>query len=407
MCINSCLAFVGPFTGLDACPTCGESHYDEITLANSHGKVKKPHQEFHTMPIGPQLQALWQHPESVASVKYGDTRTAEIMEELQRTGGFINTYDDFLHGMEYLNAVASGHIKPGDPLLMFSMDSAQLFCNKQPDCWIGIWIILNRSPTTRYKKMCVIPSFFIPGPNKPKNGDSYFYASLHHLAALQIEGLRIWDASSDSTFVSKPFLTLATADGPGMVYLNGLVGYHGKNGCQLYCGVTGRHKTGGSHYYPALLKPHNYSIEGCDHNDIHPSQISPYSSERYFDNLRHLLALHTITQFKKRRLETGIAKPSLFMGLPSDSILPIPGCFGSDIMHLVSLNMPDLLLSLWRGTIDCEKTDDCNTWDWAVLKGDVWKTHGATVADTTPYLPGSFDCPPRNPADKINSGYKS
>ncbi|KIM73760.1 hypothetical protein PILCRDRAFT_80789 [Piloderma croceum F 1598] len=76
-------------------------------------------------------------------------------------------------------------------------------------------------------------------------------------------------------------------------------------------------------------------------------------------------------------------------------------------MHLVALNLPDLLLSLWRGTIDCDKTDNHDSWDWAVLKGDVWKTHGAAVAAMTPYLPGSFDRPPRNPAEKINSGFKA
>lgn len=79
------------------------------------------------------------------------------------------------------------------------------------------------------------------------------------------------------------------------------------------------------------------------------------------------------------------------MGLLHASTLGIPRCFGSDIMHLVALNLLDLLLSLWWGAIDCEKTDDHRTWDWAVLKGDVWKTHGDAVAATTPYLPGSFD----------------
>ena len=42
-----------------------------------------------------------------------------------------------------------------------------------------------------------------------------------------------------------------------------------------------------------------------------------------------------------------------------------------------------------------------------VLKGDIWKFHGKAVANTTPYLPGSFDRPPRNPAEKISSGYKA
>ena len=37
----------------------------------------------------------------------------------------------------------------------------------------------------------------------------------------------------------------------------------------------------------------------------------------------------------------------------------------------------------------------------------MWKRHGALVASATPYLPSSFDRPPRNPAKKINSGYKA
>jgi len=407
MCINGCLAFTGPFAGLEACLTCSEPRYEQITFANSDGWIKKARQVFHTMPIGPQLQALWHHPESAARARYLDACTAEIIEELKHNDGLLDSYDDFLHGTEYLRAVESGRIKSGDMVVMFSMDGAQLYRNKQSDCWIGIWIIFNYSPDSRYKKNIVAPAFIIPGPNKPKNSDSYLFPSLHHLAALQIEGLPIWDSASNSTFVLKPFLALATADGPGMVYLNRLVSYHGKHGCRLYCGITGRHKPGGSHYYPAMLKPHNYLVEGCDHGDIDPAHIAACSPELYFSNLRHVMLSSNVTQYKKRRLETGIVKPSIFMGLKSGSILDIPGCFGSDIMHLVALNLPDLLLGLWRGTIDCDKTDNRDSWDWAVLKGDVWKTHGAAVAAMTPYLPGSFDRPPRNPAEKINSGFKA
>ena len=46
-------------------------------------------------------------------------------------------------------------------------------------------------------------------------------------------------------------------------------------------------------------------------------------------------------------------------------------------------------------------------WDWVVLIGDIWKLHGQDVTCCCPYLPGSFDCPPQNPAYKINSGYKA
>jgi hypothetical protein len=77
-------------------------------------------------------------------------------------------------------------------------------------------------------------------------------------------------------------------------------------------------------------------------------------------------------------------------------------------MHLPALNIPDLFLPLWRGTFECDKTDNKCLWDWSTLSNvTAWKAHGKMVADATPYIPGSFDRPPRNPAEKISSGYKA
>ncbi|KAJ7092934.1 hypothetical protein B0H15DRAFT_777192 [Mycena belliarum] len=76
-------------------------------------------------------------------------------------------------------------------------------------------------------------------------------------------------------------------------------------------------------------------------------------------------------------------------------------------MHLHGLNIPDLFISLWRGLIQCDPDDDKSTWDWVVLIGEVWKNHGEEVERATQYLPGCFDKPPRNPAQKMSSGYKA
>jgi hypothetical protein len=76
-------------------------------------------------------------------------------------------------------------------------------------------------------------------------------------------------------------------------------------------------------------------------------------------------------------------------------------------MHLIALNITQLFLELWRGTIKCKHPDDKRTWDWEVLQGQTWDQHGKTIADMAPYLPGSFDIAPRNPAEKISSGYKA
>ncbi|KAJ7041686.1 hypothetical protein C8F04DRAFT_1299190 [Mycena alexandri] len=76
-------------------------------------------------------------------------------------------------------------------------------------------------------------------------------------------------------------------------------------------------------------------------------------------------------------------------------------------MHWASLNWTELNYLLSTGKIECEAPDTKDSWDWVVLTGDVWKKHGQAVADATPYLPGSFERPPRNAAEKILSGYKA
>ena len=79
----------------------------------------------------------------------------------------------------------------------------------------------------------------MPGPNKLKHPDSFTFLALHHLAALQREGLMIWNAAEDRVFKSYPYLLLATADGPRITYLTGLVGHSEVYGCRLYCPVKG------------------------------------------------------------------------------------------------------------------------------------------------------------------------
>lgn len=114
-------------------------------------------------------------------------------------------------------------------------------------------------------------------------------------------------------------------------------------------------------------------MDGCDHDDVNPEAIQPTSPALYFENLAHFMQSRINAQYKHRHLETGISKPSIFLGFPRYRILGIPTRFASDIMHLCSLNIPDLHLNLWRGTIDCDPQDSKDTWWWATLVGETWK----------------------------------
>jgi hypothetical protein len=408
MCPNTCIAYTGPFSNLETCPKCSQPRYDPGPVSASNRQQKIAQRQFYTIPLGPQLQALWRSPDSAKAMRHRSVETRAVLENLRNNGNEINTWEDIYHGTEYLDAVRNGRIKENDMVLLMSIDGAQLYQSKESDCWIYIWVVLDLAPDLRYKKRHIFPGGFIPGPNNPENVDSFIFPGLHHLSALMKEGLMVWDSARDIVFKSDPFMHLGTADGPGATYLNGLTGHSGAFGCRIYCPVKGRRK--GSHYYPALLKPANYDIEGSNHADVNGSRLPSGNEKEYLGALRKVLQSNTNAIYEDNRKETGISKPSIFSGFPRERTLGVPNCFGADLMHLVSLNLTELLLGLWRGNtnvIGCDPLDDKNTWDWAVLTGDIWKKHGKHVEDMRPYLPGSFDRPPRNPAKKISSGYKA
>jgi len=67
MCPNSCMAYTGPWKDREDCPMCGEQRYKPVLGPRGRRIVK---QKFYTLPIGPQLQALWRSPEGGKGMKY-------------------------------------------------------------------------------------------------------------------------------------------------------------------------------------------------------------------------------------------------------------------------------------------------------------------------------------------------
>ncbi|KLO10906.1 hypothetical protein SCHPADRAFT_916213 [Schizopora paradoxa] len=411
MCPNSCLAYTGTAYGeLETCPKCHESRYDPKILAATRGRKKVAQQKFCTICLGPVVQAMYRSVDDCKNMDHFWENIVKIFQIVDPVTGqaIIQSYDDFSSGSEILDAYKRGDIGRHDTLLMFSMDGAQLYKGKKSDCWIYIWVILNLSPDRRYKKKYIIPGGFIPGPNHPKDTDSFLFPGFHHVAALQKEGLRIWKASLNQVNSSKLYMVFGTGDGVGLTELNGFAGHQGAHGCRKHCGTKGRRK--GKNYYAAHLKPLNYAVAGCDHGDIDMAKLSIADEPthvRYQQNLEYLLQSPNTTQYKKRRRETGLSRPSIFQGFAPDCRLNIPVCFPIDLMHLVALNVPDLMLSLYTGKLPCSRNDSTASWTWAVLKDETWTLHGKLVAGAAPYLPGSFDKAPRNPCEKLSSGYKA
>ncbi|KAF8521034.1 hypothetical protein JB92DRAFT_2785931, partial [Gautieria morchelliformis] len=137
------MAFNGPLAHLQACPYCGTNRYDEPEFERSNGMTWKPVLTFHTIPLGPQLQALWRNPETARLMKHRREKTRDILRQLARDGTSIGTYDDLYHGSDYLNAVIREDLKDINIAVMLSIDRAQLYQDKESDCWMYIWIILD------------------------------------------------------------------------------------------------------------------------------------------------------------------------------------------------------------------------------------------------------------------------
>lgn len=101
MCIYSCVGFTGPFSGLTHCPECGKCRYEEVKFVESDGEIRFPRKRFSSIPVGPQLQALYRDPKSADAMRYRERRTQEIFDELQEMNGTKPGFHDIFDGSDY------------------------------------------------------------------------------------------------------------------------------------------------------------------------------------------------------------------------------------------------------------------------------------------------------------------
>ncbi|ETW86507.1 hypothetical protein HETIRDRAFT_305914 [Heterobasidion irregulare TC 32-1] len=222
----------------------------------------------------------------------------------------------------------------------------------------------------------------------------------------------LWDAINDAVIECWPFLALVIANSPAMAFIFGSVGHHRAYGCHLYFCQKGCHKPGGAQYYLACLKLIGSDIASSNHSNYDLCTMiilmAEETEKRYLSNLTHVLEARSAVEYHAWQLWTGLFKPILLSGIDPRHWLCIPALFPTDLMHLYALNLTELIVGLLYSMLDCSVSNNRDSWNFSVLRDpQIWQAHGKAVATTTPYLPGIFDWPPCNPAEKINSGYKA
>lgn len=177
ICQDTCFRFTtGPLTDCKYCPICGTDHYQPNT--------REPCWQFVTIPLGPVIQALPASSVTAEKMHYRERTTADILKYARMHNGKLKEYNDTTCGSDYLDAVENGKINRDNVLVQFFLDGAQLYCDKESDCWIFVYIIHNLPPEMHYNKRLVISAGFIPGL-KMKDGNSFIFLVLYHISALQ------------------------------------------------------------------------------------------------------------------------------------------------------------------------------------------------------------------------------
>lgn len=101
MCVKKCLAYTGPFSQMDLCPSCGSPRCMHNAAKPD---CKEPQQTVTTLLLGPMVQAFRRHPETAKRWSYLRHRIEEIKAKIVECTTNTNTpfeveiYDDFCWG---------------------------------------------------------------------------------------------------------------------------------------------------------------------------------------------------------------------------------------------------------------------------------------------------------------------
>jgi hypothetical protein len=162
MCVNWCIAYTGHFSELETCPLCSEPRYElsGTRLSPVEGAFWKSRQKFHTIPVGPQIQALYRDRESASHAHYLRKERSRVLSEIEQNL-CLDEYPDVVHGTDMIHAFQDGRIEEDDIVLMFSIDGAQLYARRSEDvCLLDLHLGLVESASLVVPKISEMGSCY-------------------------------------------------------------------------------------------------------------------------------------------------------------------------------------------------------------------------------------------------------
>lgn len=175
MCVNSCCAFTNQLVNNTTCLWCGEAAYNQTSNSN----IKTPRKVATFLPLLNRFKLQYNDPKRSSDLRYRHQYANSNENE-------ENSISDIFDGNLYKDLINDGYfIDERDIALIGSTDGYQIFRQKTDDCWVVMFINANLPPDERVKKKNLLISTVIPGPNQPKDLNSFLRPIVDELKILE------------------------------------------------------------------------------------------------------------------------------------------------------------------------------------------------------------------------------
>ncbi|KAF5370298.1 hypothetical protein D9758_006954 [Tetrapyrgos nigripes] len=384
MCVNSCLAYTGPYTEHMTCQFCGEQRL------RPDGKPRKL---FVYIPLIPRLIGYYRSPSMIEKLKYRSNieSDGDVIDDV-----FDSTlYQELLNKSVVVNGETLDHKHFSDRrdiALGFGTDGFAPWRRRKKTCWPLIIFNYNLAPEVRFHREHTLCLGVIPGPKKPKDFDSFGWPFKEELEKLA-KGVTAWDAEMRTMFKLFAYLLYLFGDMPAMSMVMRMKGHNGYRPCRM-CNIPGVMPPGARTYYLPLDRSMHPDVasDPAAVKSYHPLRLPYRTPAEFQEQAAQVEFAISSRQSEILSREYGIKGISIFSQLSS---ITFPNSFPHDFMHLVFENNLENLVKHWTGQF---KGLDDGFGGYQFAEG-VWTAIGAATAASGDLIPSCFGQRPPDVSD--------
>lgn len=277
-----------------------------------------------------------------------------------------------------------------DIALGLSTDGFAPFKRRKKTAWPLVVFNYNLPPEMRFHIQYILCVGVIPGPNKPKDFDSFIWALVEEFLTLLV-GVRAFDTTTGELFKLRAYLILVFGDMPAISMVMRMKGHNGLVPCRM-CTIQALRTPGArgvAHYVPLDRSQHPDIINTNKIQIYDPDHLPLRTHDQFLEDANYVQFANNTAEEERRAKARGIKGIPLLSHLPS---LFFPTSFPFDFMHLIYENVLKNLILLWTGNYK-ELDEGSELYE---LMPDIWEGIGVATAESGSTIPSTFGARPPN-----------